>query len=160
MSTQIRLYDVIDFNSASGSFEELKDGLVYRIDSTISGYGTAFTPKAASHLIYEKIIELEAAGETETMAVQFSKVALLEILMQDGCEGIRFVKCKAMTPDNSGINPTEDSLVAMGLNINGELIGKEWYDQSKSNLGDGPMPIAIEKGNTASTSKIKKEITG
>lgn len=159
MPTKIRLFDVIDFNSNTGSFEELKDGLIYEIPSNMSTYGTTFTPNAVSHMIYSKVLELESKGITdEVMGIEFSKLALLEILMQDGCEGIRFVKCKALNADNSGISLEEDSLVAMGLDSNGELIGKSWYNQNNKTLLLDPMPIAKEKGNTTLIATIKKEM--
>jgi hypothetical protein len=157
---KIKFFDVVDFNSDTKRFQVLKDGFDYVITSPLLNHGTTFTPKAASELIFAKVIELEpdiAAGKDKTMAIEFSKLALLQILMQDDCEGIRFVECKGIKPDGS-IDKDDESLVAIGIDSKGVPLGADHFRQGSVNMDSKPIPLTKEKGNKIKASTIRGAI--
>jgi len=158
---RIKFFDVVDFISGTKKFQELPNGLEYDVTSPLLNHGTTFTPRAASELIFAKVIELEAdiaAGKDKKMAIEFSKLALLQILMQDDCEGIRFVECKGINPDGT-INNQEESLVALGIDSKGVPLGSDLFRQDATNQDNKPLPLTKEKGNKIMASTIRGAIS-
>jgi hypothetical protein len=155
METKIRLFDVTDFTN--GRFEELTDGVDYELKNPLSTHGKTFTPRAASHLIFEKLNQFKLGDENKMMAIEFSKSSLLQILLQEDCEGIRFTRCMGLN-ESGQIDPAEESLVAIGLDSTGKPIGHEFFTEGYVNPGNKPVPIAKEKGNKVKVSAIRMEL--
>lgn len=157
MSKKIKLYDAIDFKD--GKFCPLSEGIEYEINTPLKNPGSAFTPRAASELIYRKLVELAPnleKGVDPVIATEFSKFVLLKILLQDGCEGIRFTKCKGIK-ENGEIDPdpNNESMVAFGIDKNGEPLKKEYFKlKPVTTLQVDQAPLADEKGNGIRASSI------
>lgn len=157
MSKKIKLYDAIDFKD--GKFVPVTEGIDYELNTPLKNPGCTFTPKAASQLIYQKLVELAPTinkGNDPTIATEFSKFVLLKILMQDGCEGIRFTKCKGITEHGQiDPDPNNESMVAFGIDKNGEPLKKEYFKLNPTTvLAVEQSPLTDEKGNGIKASSI------
>ena len=147
-SRKIRIADVTDCQA--GVFSSVQGGLEYNLVDSL-GSGQTFTPKACAELIFQKLPDYK--DKTQTMACEFSKAALLIILQQEGCEGIRFTFCRAIA-DNTVL--ASESLVAFGLTSDGSAIGAEHYLIGGKAAANVPMPVALEKGNKLTVEDIEK----
>jgi hypothetical protein len=166
MPKKIRFFDVTDFKNGEFISGNEND---FDLAESLLNRGATFTPKAASQLIYAKIDQLIKNNELDTViATEFSKAALLQILMQEDCEGIRFTVCKRLN-DNGNIEPEEESLVALGIDSKGVPIGKKSFkigsgaqgpNEQGADLKGGAdgMPIAKEKGNRVTARDINSEM--
>lgn len=167
MPKKIRFFDVTDFKN--GKFTSGEND--FDLPESLLDRGATFTPKAVSQLIYAKIEQLFKLNDLDrVIATEFSKAALLQILMQEDCEGIRFTICKRLN-DDGDIEPDEESLVALGINSKGEPIGKRFFKLGKEADAPGTagvdaqgaadvMPIAKEKGNRVTAKDVITEMRG
>lgn len=153
---RIKFYDVTDF--VDNKFQNVNGGLDYDLENTLSKHGRTFTPKAAAELIRQKLNEYTKPEDaTKTMAVEFSKSALMQILAQEDCEGIRFTFCKGINDADGSVN-TDESLVALGLDGKGKPLGGDFYKSDVTPSATLSMPLSIEKGNKITVQDLKNEL--
>lgn len=119
-------------------------------DDDVCGYGRLIANDAAAIMInaYDEHIS-KMKGEKQNKAVTFGKEALLNILSQKGCEGIRFYfgkRTKEFWEKESKYSKYEGlTLVAVGVNGNNEDLG--------------PMGGSITKRSTMAQSIDKSQDT-
>jgi hypothetical protein len=147
---KIRFFDVVDLQG--GKFSQVVGGMEYNLKDPLTTHGMIFTPNACSELIFKKLQEFGPGDKDKTMATGFSKSALLQILQQEDCEGIRFTICKGV--DSNGDFDKNDSLVAFGLDSKGDAIGAEHYLRNRTAPLTSPVPLAAEKGNILTVGDI------
>ncbi len=136
------------------------------------GFGESITPEASRKMIFDffgnsianyfKINPKAALPEfidflkKENISVEFGKEALLRILTQEGCEGIRFSYCK----NHKG----ESSIVAMGIENDksnpgkASLIKKAEF-QRTAGAFTAEDPMSEEKGHGITFSEYINENT-
>lgn len=115
-------------------------------DDDVCGYGRLIANDAAAIIInaYDEHIS-KMKGETQNKAVTFGKEALLDILAQKGCEGIRFYfgkRSKDFWEKGSKYSKFEGlTLVAVGVDANNEDLGPTGGSiVSRSTMSKGPDP--------------------
>ncbi|HEX2934005.1 MAG TPA: hypothetical protein VHO72_01510 [Bacteroidales bacterium] len=97
-------------------------------DDDVCGFGRLIANDAAAIIInaYDEHVS-KMKGETQNKAVTFGKEALLDILSQRGCEGIRFYfgkRNKDLWEKGSKYSKFEGlTLVAVGVDANNEDLG-------------------------------------
>jgi hypothetical protein len=158
-SCKIRIHGTVDYKSKTGFFIP-KNGVEYRFDSDSAAYyGNTFTPCAAAQLVYLKALDDARATYTESdpiLAIEFGRDSLLRILSQKGCEAVRFAFSK--TYNDEGKITNELSLVAMGLDENGQLLRPESFKEDFEPNEVNSFAITEEKGNKVATSKVLKQM--
>lgn len=125
------------------------------------GFGDSITPEACNKMI-NNFITVTIEGffkenpsatlpefvdflKKEHIAVEFGKEALLRILTQEGCEGIRFAFCKN--------HDDENSIIALGIEIdsaspvNSQLIKNGVFTRTSRPAAAEDDPMAEEKGH-------------
>lgn len=119
--------------------------------NSTTSLGELISSKAARKMIqnrFEGELKNPSGLGSQISAYDIGKEAILMILLQEGCEGIRFIPC--INPDN------ENSLVAMGIKSDRKPMREENFALSKLNLPKSENdPIIIEKiGKTSVASLI------
>ncbi|GAA4339428.1 hypothetical protein GCM10023184_36530 [Flaviaesturariibacter amylovorans] len=130
---------------SGGTFEFTFDTLKPATSQT-----TYVTPWAAREMIQDLLKadwDNEEKGD-KIIAVEFDKQALLQILSQNGCEGIRFSLCRFNE---------RDTLVAFGISGDGTLIGEEMFLESFVPASAAPPP-GSEQGHGITLRAFKEKL--
>ena len=141
-----------DFDSTQNVFVSSSDESIQLADDQkTTGLGEIVSSKAARKMIqnrFEAEIANPSAQGSETFAYDIGKESILMILLQEGCEGIRFIPC--INPENN------NSLVAMGIMSDQKPIKGANFALQKLNMPrSADDPIIIEKiGKTSVGSLI------
>lgn len=138
-------------------------------ESAVIGYGMPITTDLCRHLIrsynlrqdeiYNKLKQIQLdngsrelvealSPDKEVVAGVYGKETILQILNQEGCEGLMYIKC---------VYQGEDSIILLGVDKNGQPIGG--VDKFKKTRQDGEDMILFEvKRASKRRSEINKMI--
>jgi hypothetical protein len=108
----------LDFNGTSFETGLTLHEVDFRDDNTgieiVSTIGSSVTFKAAKKMLQDYI---DSKGEDETLSVLFGKQQIFSILMQEGCEGLRFYYCRKDNQNSiliTGVDKDDNELNTSG----------------------------------------------
>lgn len=144
---------IIDFENGQFSMKQ-EQSLNLADNNSITGLGQIISSRACRQMIerrFQRELEEPTAFGNEISAYEIGKEAILMILFQEGCEGIRFIHC---------INDEgEKSLVAMGIASNGKPLKPEMFNRERTLAGRSAIdPVLFEKIGRITLTQVIRDL--